>query len=63
MDWDEAKQNLKPTSGLGEDLARHSIADLEARIATLETEVARVKSEIATRRKQSSAADALFKKA
>jgi uncharacterized small protein (DUF1192 family) len=47
---------------LGDDLKRLSVAELEDRVAALKTEIGRVEAEIEAKRKQQSAADALFRR-
>ena len=61
MDWDEARP--KPAAGItiGEDLKRHSVAELEARIAALTAEIERTKAEIGAKKAHNAAASALFK--
>lgn len=60
MDWDEVRAPTTKMT-LGEPLATHSIAELEARIGALDTEIVRVKAEIEAKRRQAAAADALFR--
>lgn len=62
MDWDELKPRPKPQVTVGEPLATLSIAELEARIEALTAEIERTRSEIASKDKQRSAADGLFRK-
>jgi uncharacterized small protein (DUF1192 family) len=62
MDWDELKPKPAKSVAIGENLETLSLGELEARIAALHGEIARVEAEIARKKKQASAADALFKK-
>lgn len=62
MDWDEPRHQPTITIVVGEDLTRMSVAELDARVAALRAEITRVEVEIARKRKQQSAADALFKR-
>ena len=61
MDWDDLKPQPTPAVSLGEDLATHSIGELEARIKALESEIARVQAEHATKKARAAAAASLFK--
>ena len=62
MDWDEVRAPQKKAATVGEDLAKLSIADLEARAAELTAEVERVKAEIKTRKAHTAAVEGLFKR-
>jgi uncharacterized small protein (DUF1192 family) len=50
------------TAIIGEDLSRHSVEELEARLTALRAEIARTEAEISTRGGVRAAADALFRK-
>jgi uncharacterized small protein (DUF1192 family) len=62
MDWDELKPKPAKSVAIGENLETLSLGELEARIAALHGEIVRVEAEIERKKKQASAADALFKK-
>jgi uncharacterized small protein (DUF1192 family) len=62
MDWDEPRHKSMTQVMLGDDLKRLSVAELEDRVAALKTEIGRVEAEIEAKRKQQSAADALFRR-
>lgn len=61
MDWDEARPKPAAAITIGEDLKRHSVAELEARIAALEAEISRTRTEIGAKKAHNAAASALFK--
>lgn len=61
MDWDEAQAKLTKVLTTGEDLKRHSVAELEARIVLLEAEIQRTRTEIEAKKAHNKAASALFK--
>jgi uncharacterized small protein (DUF1192 family) len=58
----EAMKAAASVARLGEDLARLSVSELEARIEALEQEIARVERELDARGGVRAAADALFRK-
>lgn len=62
MDWDDVRPKPQVKAVIGEDLKRHSVADLRQRIADCEAEIVRVRSEIAAREAHETAASRLFKK-
>jgi uncharacterized small protein (DUF1192 family) len=61
MDWDDVRKPAKPSLVMGEDLAKWSLAELEARIASLRQEIARTEAEITRKKAHNQAAAALFK--
>ncbi|MGD9667462.1 MAG: DUF1192 domain-containing protein [Hyphomicrobiaceae bacterium] len=62
MDWDELRPKSKSVAiAIGEDLAGHSIAELDHRIAALKAEIERVEVELHKKRAHEAAASALFK--
>lgn len=61
MDWDEAQAKGKTEVIIGDNLARLSIAELEARIRALEAEIERTRVEITSKKAHSAAANAIFK--
>jgi uncharacterized small protein (DUF1192 family) len=62
MDWDEPKLTTVTSIVLGEDLSRHSVVELDARIAHLKIEIDRASAALAAKRKHTSAAAELFGK-
>ncbi|MHC5655939.1 DUF1192 family protein [Stappia sp. ICDLI1TA098] len=58
----EAMKAAASVARLGEDLARLSVSELEARIEALGQEIARVERELDARGGVRAAADALFRK-
>lgn len=61
MDWDEAQSKQTRAIATGEDLRRHSVAELEARIAAFETEIQRIRREIEAKKAHNKAASSIFK--
>lgn len=61
MDWDEVRPKPAASITLGEDLKRHSVSELEARVAALEAEITRTKAEIGAKKAHNEAASSLFK--
>jgi uncharacterized small protein (DUF1192 family) len=62
MDWDEAKEKTAKSAGIGDNLDKLSVAELEARIAAFEAEIVRVRVEITKKKAHSAAAESLFKR-
>lgn len=63
MDLDDlAPPPKKKTHELGQDLSKHSVAELEALIATLKEETARVEQALAGKQSSRSAAESAFKR-
>ncbi|MGH6737290.1 MAG: DUF1192 domain-containing protein [Methyloceanibacter sp.] len=63
MDLDDiAPPPKKKTHELGQDLSKHSVAELEALIATLKEEIARVEQVLGAKQSSKSAAEAAFKR-
>jgi len=63
MDLDDLQPPKKAkTHELGQDLSKHSVAELEALIATLKAEIARVEEVLAAKQSSISAAEAAFKR-
>ena len=61
MDWDEAQsKQIKPIT-TGEDLRRHSVAELEGRILAFEAEINRIRAEIEAKKAHNRAASSIFK--
>ena len=61
MDWDEAQAKQSRAITTGEDLRRHSVAELEARIVAFEAEISRVRREIEAKKAHNKAASSIFK--
>jgi uncharacterized small protein (DUF1192 family) len=62
MDLDDLEPKKKRTGDvLGQDLTKHSVAELEALIAALQAEIARVEEALAAKQSSKSAAEAAFK--
>ncbi|MEZ5826967.1 MAG: DUF1192 domain-containing protein [Hyphomicrobiales bacterium] len=63
MDLDDvAPPPKKKGQELGQDLSKHSVADLQALIETLKEEIARVEQALAAKQSSKSAAEAAFKR-
>ena len=62
MDLDDLEPKKAKSHVLGEDLSKHSVAELGALIETLKTEIARVEEALAGKQSSKSAADAAFKR-
>jgi uncharacterized small protein (DUF1192 family) len=62
MDFDDLTPKKPKTHELGQDLSKHSVAELEALIATLKAEIARVEEVLAVKQSSISAAEAAFKR-
>jgi len=63
MDTDDiAPPPKKKSHALGQDLSKHSVAELEALIGTLKAEIARVEEVRAAKQSSLSAAEAAFKR-
>jgi uncharacterized small protein (DUF1192 family) len=63
MDTDDiAPPPKKKSHELGQDLSKHSVADLEALIDTLQAEIARVEQALGAKQSSKSAAEAVFKR-
>jgi uncharacterized small protein (DUF1192 family) len=62
MDLDDLTPKKPKTHELGQDLSKHSVAELEALIATLNAEIARVEEALAAKQSSISAAEAAFKR-
>lgn len=61
MDIDDLEPKKPKSDALGQDLSKHSVAELEALIATLRAEIARVEEALAAKQSHKSAAEAAFK--
>ncbi len=61
MDWDEAQSKQTKSITTGEDLRRHSVAELEARIMAFEAEIQRIRIEIEAKKAHNKAASSIFK--
>jgi uncharacterized small protein (DUF1192 family) len=62
MDLDDLEPKKAKSHVLGEDLSKHSVAELDALIETLKAEIARVEEALAGKQSSKSAADAAFKR-
>lgn len=62
MDPDDLEPNKAKPHELGQDLAKLSIAELEALIAALRAEIARAEAVMAAKISSKSAADAAFRR-
>ncbi len=62
MDLDDLTPKKPKTHELGQDLSKHSVAELEALIATLKAEIARVEEALVAKQSSISAAEAAFKR-
>ena len=62
MDLDDLEPEMAKSHVLGEDLSKHSVAELGALIETLKAEIARVEEALAGKQSSKSAADAAFKR-
>jgi uncharacterized small protein (DUF1192 family) len=61
MDRDDLEPKKAKSHGLGEDLSKHSVAELAALIETLKGEIVRVEEVLAGKQSSKSAAEAAFK--
>jgi uncharacterized small protein (DUF1192 family) len=62
MDLDHLEPKKAKSHVLGEDLSKHSVAELGALIETLKAEIARVEEALAGKQSSKSAAEAAFKR-
>ncbi len=62
MDRDDLEPKKAKSYGLGEDLSKHSVAELAALIETLKGEIVRVEEVLAGKQSSKSAAEAAFKR-
>lgn len=62
MDWDEAKEKTVKSAGIGDNLDKLSLVELEARIVAFEAEIIRIRAEITKKKAHSAAAESLFKR-
>jgi len=62
MDLDDLKPKKPKGQELGQDLSKHSVAELEALIDTLKAEIARAEETLAAKQSSKSAAEAAFKR-
>ena len=62
MDLDDLEPEKAKIHVLGEDLSKHSVAELGALIETLKAEIARVEEALAGKQSSKSAAEAAFKR-
>lgn len=62
MDLDDLTPKKPKGFELGQDLSKHSVAELEALINTLKEEIARVEEALAGKQSSKSAAEAAFKR-
>ena len=61
MNLEDLEPKKPKTHVLGEDLSKHSVAELTALIETLKVEIARVEEALAGKQSSKSAAEAVFK--
>jgi len=62
MDLNELEPKKPKTHELGQDLSKHSVAELQALIETLRAEIARVEQTLKAKQSSKSAAEAAFKR-
>jgi len=62
MDINDLEPKTVKSHGLGQDLSKHSVAELAALIETLKGEIARVEQVLAAKQSSKSAAEAAFKR-
>jgi uncharacterized small protein (DUF1192 family) len=63
MDLDELQPVKKPKGfELGQELSKHSVAELEALVEQLKAEIARVEQALGAKQSSKSAAEAAFKR-
>jgi uncharacterized small protein (DUF1192 family) len=62
MDLDDLTPKKPKGFELGQDLSKHSVAELEALVNTLKAEIARVEEALAGKQSSKSAAEAAFKR-
>ena len=62
MDLDDLTPKKPPSDALGQDLSKHSVAELEALIGRLRAEITRVEEALASKQSHKSAAEAAFKR-
>jgi len=62
MDLDDLTPKKPKGQELGQDLSKHSVAELEALIDTLKAEIARAEETLAAKQSSKSAAEAAFKR-
>ena len=62
MDLDDLTPKKPKGQELGQDLSKHSVAELEALVNTLKAEIARVEEALAGKQSSKSAAEAAFKR-
>jgi uncharacterized small protein (DUF1192 family) len=62
MDLDDLTPKKPKGHELGQDLSKHSVAELKALIDTLKTEIARVEEALGAKQSSKSAAEAAFKR-
>ena len=62
MELDDLEPEKAKSHVLGEDLSKHSVAELGALIETLKAEIARVEEALAGKQSSKSAAEAAFKR-
>ncbi|MFO1037055.1 MAG: DUF1192 domain-containing protein [Geminicoccaceae bacterium] len=58
---DEEEVRIRPTTGIGRNLAPMSIDEMEEYVTRLQGEIARVQAELSKRKDVRGAAEALFK--
>ena len=62
MDLDDLTPKTPKSDTLGQDLSKHSVAELEALVEALREEIARVEEVLAAKQSSKSAAEAAFKR-
>ena len=61
MDLDDLEPKKAKSHSVGEDLSKHSVAELAALIETLKAEISRVEQALAGKQSSKSTAEAAFK--
>jgi len=62
MDLDDLTPKKPKSQELGQDLSKHSVAELQALIETLKTEIARVEQALEAKQSSLNAAQAAFRR-
>lgn len=62
MNPDDLEPKKAKSHEIGQDLSKHSVAELKALVETLKAEIARVEETLAAKQSSKSAAEASFKR-